>query len=47
MTALVPRQVDRTFSEVGRFSTGLPGPETHEARRQDFANLREAFVRPL
>jgi hypothetical protein len=43
MTALVPREVDRTFSEVRRFWTGLPGPETHEAGRQDFGDFGEAF----
>jgi len=44
MTALVSREVDRTFSEVGRFWAGLPGPKTHEAGRQDFPNLGEALM---
>src|SRR6516225_4476244 len=33
MTAPVPVEVDRTFSEVGRYLTGLSGPETHEPGR--------------
>jgi hypothetical protein len=44
MNALVPREVDRTFSAVGRYLTGLPGKEPHEPGRQDFPNLGKALV---
>src|SRR5262249_51562562 len=43
MTALVSDTVERTFSGVGRFLTGLPGSKTHEAGRQDLGELVEAF----
>ncbi|MDB5550201.1 MAG: hypothetical protein JWL86_185, partial [Rhizobium sp.] len=42
ITALVGRQVKRTFSESSRFSTGLPGPQTHEAKGQYLGNFQEA-----
>jgi len=44
-TALVGREVKRTFSEFGGFSTGLPGFQTHEAGRQDFADFGQAVSR--
>jgi hypothetical protein len=39
MTALVDHEVKRTFSALGRDSTGLPGLKTHEAGGKDFANF--------
>lgn len=45
MTALVGDTVERTFSEVARFSTGLPGLKTHEPGGQDFGDFRERRVR--
>ena len=30
MTALLPREVERTFSDVSRFLAGLPRRQTHE-----------------
>ncbi len=39
MTALVVGTVERTFSTVGRYLTGLPGPQTHEAGRQDIGDF--------
>lgn len=43
MTALVGREVKRTFSAVRRYFAGLPGTETHEAGRQDFGYLYEVL----
>jgi hypothetical protein len=43
MTALVGRQVKRTFSGVSGNSTGLPGQCTLQADRQDFADFGEMF----
>ncbi len=45
MTALGAGTVERTFSAVGRYLTGLPGPETHEAGRQDFGDFGQALGR--
>jgi hypothetical protein len=45
MTALVGRQVKRTFSDVGANSTGLPGQCTLKANRQDFAEFRKVLAR--
>jgi hypothetical protein len=42
MTALVGGTVERTFSAVGRYLTGLPGPKTHQAGRQDLGDFVEA-----
>lgn len=39
MTALVPREVERTFSNVDRFCTGLAGRETHQPDRQDLGQF--------
>ena len=47
MTALGAETVERTFSAVGRYLTGLPDPETHEAGRQDLGDFRQAVVRAL
>jgi hypothetical protein len=44
MTALVPREVDRTFSAVSRYLTGLPGPKTHEPGRQNLGDFGEALA---
>jgi hypothetical protein len=41
MTALVGREVERTFSGVARYLTGLASTETHEASRQNLGNLIE------
>jgi hypothetical protein len=44
MTALVGGTVERTFSAVGRYLTGLSGAKTHEAGRQylgDFVEVVE------
>jgi hypothetical protein len=43
MTALVGRQVKRTFSGVVANSTGLPGQCTLKANRQDFADFSYVF----
>jgi hypothetical protein len=43
MTALVGREVERTFSGVARYLTGLASTETHKAGRQDFSYLVEPF----
>lgn len=43
-SALVGREVKRTFSEVRRFSTGLPGLQTREADSQDFGDFDQMFV---
>ena len=45
MTALVGRQVKRTFSGFVANSTGLPGQCTLKAYRQDFGEFNEALVR--
>lgn len=42
MTALVGREVERTFSTVCRFWTGLPGGKTHQPGREDLPDLGEA-----
>ena len=34
----------RTFSEIGRFSTGLPGLQTCEAGSQDFGDFGYSLV---
>jgi len=47
MTALGADTVERTFSAVGRYLTGLPGPQTHEAGRQNLGDLVEAPSRGL
>jgi hypothetical protein len=39
MTALVAETVERTFSAVGRFFTGLPVRETREAGGQNLSDL--------
>jgi hypothetical protein len=44
MTALPERQVERTFSEAGRFSTGLPGQKALEAGCEDFGDLSNPTV---
>jgi hypothetical protein len=38
-TALVGREVKRTFSKFGRFSTGLPDFQAREASGQDFSDF--------
>ena len=43
MTALGAGTVERTFSAVGRYSAGLPGPKTHEAGGQDLGDFGEAL----
>ena len=43
MTALVGREVERTFSGVARYLTGLASTETHKAGRQDVSYLVEPF----
>jgi hypothetical protein len=43
MTALVGRQVKRTFSRECDVWTGLPGRCTLKADRQDFTDFREEF----
>lgn len=43
ITALVGREVKRTFSEFRRFSTGLPGGKTREAGGQHFGNFRQVI----
>src|SRR5829696_7731411 len=40
MTALTSGHIQRIFSSVGRYSTGLLGSKTHEAS-QDFGDLSE------
>ena len=45
MTALGGDTVERTFSAVGRYSAGLPGPKTHEAGGQDLGDFSDPFVR--
>jgi hypothetical protein len=45
MTALAGREVDRTFSAVRRYSTGLPGLKTHEPGREDFPELGQPITR--
>lgn len=39
MTALIGVRVERTFSMIGSFLTGLWGEKTHEARGQDLGDL--------
>jgi hypothetical protein len=41
MTALVGREVERTFSGVARYLTGLASTETHEASGQNVGDLVE------
>jgi hypothetical protein len=41
MTASVGREVERTFSGVARYLTGLASTETHEAGGQDVGDLFE------
>jgi hypothetical protein len=41
MTASVGREVERTFSGVVRYLTGLTRPQTHEAGRQNVGDLVE------
>ena len=41
MTALVGREVERTFSVVGRYLAGLPGTQSNEAGGQDVGDLIE------
>jgi hypothetical protein len=43
-TALVGREVKRTFSEFGRFSTGLPGFKAAEASCQNAGNFDQMSV---
>jgi hypothetical protein len=38
-TALVGREVKRTFSDLVAVSAGLPDLKTHEAGGKDFANF--------
>lgn len=42
-TALVGREVKRTFSEFCRFSTGLPDRQAREAGGQNVSNLRQVI----
>ena len=42
MTALVPREVERTFSGVGGLLTGLPPRKTHEAGRQNVGEFAQS-----
>jgi hypothetical protein len=42
MTALGSREVERSFSVLAFFSTGLPDPNTNEAGGQDFSDLANA-----
>jgi hypothetical protein len=44
MTALIGGTVERTFSMIGSFLTGLPGAKTHEARGQDLSDLGQTAV---
>ena len=44
ITALVGREVKRTFSDFARLSTGLPGHQTHEAGGQDFGDFGNSIV---
>jgi hypothetical protein len=44
ITALVGRDVKRTFSGGRQFSAGLPGAKTLEPKRQKHANFREPIV---
>jgi hypothetical protein len=46
-TALVGREVKRTFSEFGRVSTGLPGRQTREAGGQNFGDFDQVVSRIL
>jgi hypothetical protein len=39
MTALAPREVERTFSGVRRFLAGLPGLEANQAGREDLGDF--------
>lgn len=43
MHALGGGQVERTLSAVGRYRTGLPGPESHEPGGEDLSDL----IKPL
>jgi hypothetical protein len=47
MTALGGVVVKRIFSVLARQSAGLPALETHEASREEFADLGQAFFRIL
>ena len=42
MTALVPRDVERTFSEVARFSTGLPLRNANYSCGEYFGQFRKS-----
>jgi hypothetical protein len=44
MTALEPREVERTFSEVSGYSSGLPCPKTDHPSCQDLGQLSEPFA---
>ena len=44
ITALVGREVKRTFSEFRRISTGLPSLQACEAGCQDLGDLRKALA---
>jgi hypothetical protein len=44
MTALIGGTVERTFSMIANFLTGLPGAKTHEARGQDLGDLGQTAV---
>jgi hypothetical protein len=41
MTALVGREVERTFSGVARYLTGLASTEAHKGGRQNVSDLVE------
>jgi hypothetical protein len=43
MTALIGGTVERTFSMIGSFLTGLPGQHTHEAGCKDFGYFGQAL----
>lgn len=45
MTALVHREVERTFSKVSRIPAGLPGFEPNQAGRENFRQFNEARSR--
>ena len=43
MTASVGREIERTFSRVARYLTGLASTEAHKAGRQNLSDLVEPF----
>jgi hypothetical protein len=44
MTALIGGRVERTFSMIGSFLTGLPGVKTHQPCGQDLGDLGQTAV---